>query len=66
MLDLKTGQSKVLTKDVNAGEPTWLGKDNLLLWLKGGEKGTTSLVIADVDNLESTYESYEEFQHFKG
>ena len=65
VLDLKNGQSKVLTKDVNASEPTWLGKDNLLLWLKGGERGTTSLVIADVDNLESTYESHEELQHFK-
>jgi dipeptidyl aminopeptidase/acylaminoacyl peptidase len=56
VLDLKTGQSKVLTKDVNASEPTWLGKDNLLVWLRGGEKGTTNLVIADVDNLESTPE----------
>ena len=56
MLDLKNGQSKVLTNDVNASEPTWLGKDNLLLWLKGGEKGTTTLVVANVDNLVSTPE----------
>jgi hypothetical protein len=57
VLDIKTGQTKTLSKDVNASEPTWLGKGNLLLWLKGGEKGTTSLVVADVDNLENTYES---------
>ena len=55
VLDLKTGQSKVLTEDTKASEPTWLGKDNLLLWLKGGEKGTTSLVLADADKLEHTF-----------
>jgi hypothetical protein len=65
VLDLKTGQSKVLTEDVNASEPTWLGKDNLLLWLKGGEKGTTSLVVANVDDLESTYESRGQFKFYK-
>jgi hypothetical protein len=55
VLDIKTGESKTLSKESNASEPTWLGKDNLLLWLKGGEKGTTSLVVADVDNFENTY-----------
>lgn len=61
VLDLKTGQSKVLTEDTKASEPTWLGKDNLLLWLKGGEKGTTSLVIADADKLEHTPETATSF-----
>ena len=56
MLDLKTGHSKTLTNDVKASEPTWLGKDNLLLWLKGGEKGITSLVVADVANSELSYD----------
>ena len=55
VLDLKTGQAEVLTNDLKASNPTWLGKDNLLLWLQGGEKGTTTLVVADVDNLVSTY-----------
>ena len=59
VLDIKTGQTKTLTKDLNASDPAWLGKGNLLLWLKGGEKGTTSLVVADVDNLENTYEFQE-------
>jgi hypothetical protein len=59
VLDIKAGQTKTLTKDLNASDPTWLGKGNLLLWLKGGEKGTTSLVVADVDNLENTYEFQE-------
>jgi hypothetical protein len=64
VLDIKTGQTKTLSKDVNASEPTWLGKGNLLLWLKGGEKGTTSLIVADVDNLENTYGSQRIFTAF--
>lgn len=53
VLDIKTGQSKVLSSDLNASEPTWLREKNLVLWLKGGEKGTTSLVLADAENLEN-------------
>jgi Tol biopolymer transport system component len=53
VLDIKTGQSKVLSNDLNASEPTWLGDKNLVLWLKGGEKGTTSLIMADAENLEN-------------
>jgi hypothetical protein len=51
-LDIKTGQTKLLSADVNASEPTWLGEKNLVLWLKGEEKGTTSLVLADAENSE--------------
>ena len=53
VLDIKTGQTTLLTSDVNASEPTWLGEKNLVLWLKGGEKGTTSLTMADAENLEN-------------
>jgi hypothetical protein len=53
VLDIKTGQSKLLSGDLNASEPTWAGEKNLVLWLKGGEKGTTSLVLADAENLEN-------------
>lgn len=56
MLDIKTGETTTLSKDTNASDPTWLGKGNLLLWLKGGEKGTTNVIVANVDNLENTYE----------
>jgi hypothetical protein len=52
ILDIKTGQTKLLSADVNASEPTWLGEKNLVLWLKGEEKGTTSLVLADAENSE--------------
>lgn len=53
VLDIKTGQSKVLSSDLNASEPTWLQENNLVLWLKGGEKGTTSVVLADAENLDN-------------
>lgn len=53
VLDIKTGQTTLLTSDVSASEPTWLGEKNLVLWLKGGEKGTTSLVMADAENLDN-------------
>jgi hypothetical protein len=53
ILDIKTGQSKLLSSDLSASEPTWVGEKNLVLWLKGGEKGTTSLVLADASNLEN-------------
>jgi hypothetical protein len=58
VLDIKTGQSKVLSSDLKASEPTWLLERNLVLWLKGGERGTTSLVLADADNLENKYYPY--------
>jgi len=50
ILDIQNGQTKLLSSDSNASEPTWLGDKNLVLWLKGGEKGTTSLILADADN----------------
>lgn len=53
VLDIKTGQTKVLVDDKKCSEPTWLGEKNLVLWLKAGEKGTTSLVLADAENLDN-------------
>jgi hypothetical protein len=52
VLDIKTGRTNLVSSDAQASEPTWLGKKNLILWLKGGEKGTTSLMLTDGDNLE--------------
>lgn len=54
VLDIKTGSSKVLSSDKGTSEPTWLEKD-LLLWLKGGEKGTTNLILADATNPKDKY-----------
>jgi len=53
VLDIKTGHTKLLTNDLNASEPTWLGEKNLVIWLKGGEKGITSLVLADAEDLDN-------------
>ncbi|KAE9370095.1 dipeptidyl-peptidase-like protein V precursor [Stipitochalara longipes BDJ] len=53
VLDMKTGQSNVLTADLNASEPTWLGEKHLVLWPKGGEKCTTSLVMGDAGNFQN-------------
>lgn len=47
LLDIATGQSRVLSSDTNVSEPVWLGDKDLVLWLKGGDKGTTSLVLVD-------------------
>lgn len=52
---MKTGQTHLLSSDAGANEPTWVGLENLALWLKGGEKGTTELYLANVDRLELKY-----------
>jgi hypothetical protein len=46
ILDIKTGQSTLLNNDLNASEPTWLD-NTLIVWLQGGEKGTTKLLLGD-------------------
>ena len=58
ILDIKTGQSNVLVSDSNASEPTWLGKENQILWLKAGDKGTTSLLLANADKLDVKYVAF--------
>lgn len=50
ILDTSNGQSSCLSDDLNASEPTWLGDDDLVLWLKGGEKGVTNLILGDASN----------------
>ena len=50
-LDLKTGQSTLLTNDVNTSEPNWL-ESNTAIWLQGGEQGTTNLLSIDVGMLK--------------
>jgi dipeptidyl aminopeptidase/acylaminoacyl peptidase len=58
VLDVETGQSKLLSSDGSASEPTWLLEDDLVLWLKGGEGGKTNLVIADAGNFENRQEYF--------
>ncbi|KAI1003572.1 Dipeptidyl-peptidase 5 [Podosphaera aphanis] len=49
IMNVKTGDSLILCSDLKASEPTWLGDRNLLLYLKSGEKGATSLYLADAE-----------------
>ena len=49
MLDLKTGQTELLTNDSNTSEPVWLTDDEVLL-LKSGDNGTTTLVVKSAEN----------------
>jgi dipeptidyl aminopeptidase/acylaminoacyl peptidase len=55
MLDVNNGESKVLTNDSRASEPNWLGPSHEVLWLKGGENGNTSFIIADGKDAGKTY-----------
>ncbi|KAL3419224.1 prolyl oligopeptidase [Phlyctema vagabunda] len=54
VLDTSSGQSNVLTNDLNASEPTWLGDGDLVLWLKGGEKGITDLLLGDASKPDAS------------
>lgn len=55
ILDVKSGQSTLLANDSRATEPTWLGLGHEIVWLKGGENGNTSLVIANAKDVGKTY-----------
>jgi hypothetical protein len=44
MLDIESGDSVSLVEDASVSEPVWLSDDEVL-HLKGGEKGTTILVV---------------------
>lgn len=57
VLDIKTGQSSLVTKDLNASEPAWIGEKSLI-WLQGGEKGVTNLLFADIDVPKKAYVSF--------
>lgn len=44
LLDIANGHSTVLVEDLSASEPTWL-EDDVFLYLKGGDKGTTKIIV---------------------
>ena len=61
ILDIKTGQSTLLSNDLNVSEPTWL--DNCcIVWLQGGEKGATKLLLGDAGTPSHRFVH----GHFKG
>ena len=55
VLNIKNGQSNLITDDEKAREPVWLGHGNELIWLKTGEKGSTQLIHGDADDIGNTY-----------
>ncbi|KAL9604836.1 MAG: hypothetical protein Q9219_000284 [cf. Caloplaca sp. 3 TL-2023] len=55
VIDITTGQSKLITNDKKTSEPNWLADGSDLLWLKGGDKGATELVVGSVDKVGDTY-----------
>lgn len=46
VLDVKTAQSTLLYEDAAYSEPTWVGENEFVL-VKSGDKGVSSLVLAD-------------------
>jgi dipeptidyl aminopeptidase/acylaminoacyl peptidase len=54
-LDVSSGQSTLITGDSKASEANWLGDGNEVVWLKEGENGNTSLIVANVDDPRKTY-----------
>lgn len=46
MLDIQSGQSALLFEDSSYSEPTWISEREFLL-LKGGDKGHTTLLVAN-------------------
>lgn len=55
VLEVSTGAVTVLSRDPKASEPTWLGEGHELAWLKEGENGNTSVIIADASNPGKCY-----------
>jgi Tol biopolymer transport system component len=47
VLDIESGQSKLMIESLNASEPAWLGDDEFL-YLKTQDKGFTSIFIDSV------------------
>jgi pre-mRNA-splicing helicase BRR2 len=52
---VENGQSTLLTNDSRASEAKWLGLGCEVVWLKEGENGNTSFVIADAKDHGKTY-----------
>ena len=55
MLKISDGSSKIITSDLKAAEPKWLGNSHEILWLKESENSNTSLIIANADDAGKSY-----------
>ena len=61
-IDIRNGQSTLITNDEQTTEPHWLGHDNELMWLKTGQKDDkggnntrTEIIIGDAHEIGKTY-----------
>lgn len=55
VLDLKTGTSTLFSSDRRDKEAKWLGKGNMVLWLKEVDFGATEFWIADASDASHRY-----------
>lgn len=62
VLDIKSGNSTLLFEDLNYSEPTWVGETEFI-FLKSGDNGRTSLMLADASTPGS---EPKEIRSFKG
>lgn len=52
--NIATQECVTVSQDTKASEPRWLD-ENQLVWLKDGENGNTSFIVADADGSGKTY-----------
>ena len=55
VLDLSSGTQSLITNAEGTSEPSWLGGENELLWLKSGERGHTQFVVGRADEVGKSY-----------
>ena len=55
MLDINSGQSRLITSEEKTRSPNWIGTGNEILWLKSGEKNVTEVKIGDADRVGQSY-----------
>ncbi|ROW01550.1 hypothetical protein VSDG_01975 [Cytospora chrysosperma] len=60
VLDLESGKATTLYRDSKYSEPTWISETEFVL-VKSGEKGTSSLVLADVASPGTTPKEISKF-----
>ncbi|ROW11194.1 hypothetical protein VMCG_01137 [Cytospora schulzeri] len=60
VLDIESGKATCLFRDSKYSEPTWISESEFVL-VKSGEKGTSSLVLADVTSPGTTPKEISKF-----
>ena len=55
VLDISSGTQSLITNTEGTSEPSWLGGEQELLWLKSGEKGHTQFIVGRADEVGKSY-----------